>query len=490
MPLQSVRHILIVIAILIPAMIAGCSDNVQLPSSEELRHFHALEVAQPNPKIDPGMIYQGHAEAYRVVPNEVLEVRISSFLEPQIDTPASNLNTTIPITCRINRKGMITLPVIGTLPVAGLTLSQIEATVIQAYYPTYAKVYPSVFVKLLEPKYHQVSINGAVKIPGVYSLTNDQMNLLSILKEAGGIIESGATSIHIDRPNPTRHQGDQGPQAHSSGRISTTQLISPPQPHWNLSFQQDLTRTTTGWLSVSQGNQPYLRQGLDVASEPDRWALVQQLASRHPEVDRQILEQQLSQLATSLSVSGQARLSCASLCSAVHSPLSNALASSLDQTTPPSSPESTRSTSIVLPVKGIHAPFANITLQAGDQITVERMVVPIFTVIGLVNHPGNYPYPPGTHYNLIQALGFSGGLNLTLDPRYAMIYRQDTNGQIVHAAFQLNDPHEQGSLAYAANIAIQPGDIIAIEQTPRTRTKEFINKFFNVNVGAYVPLIR
>ena len=121
---------------------------------------------------------------------------------------------------------------------------------------------------------------------------------------------------------------------------------------------------------------------------------------------------------------------------------------------------------------------------------VEWLVVPLFTVIGLVNRPGNFEYPPEARYNLIQALGFAGGLDLRLDPRYAFIYRLNPDGSIVHAAFQLSNLREQGALGAGVAVAIKPGDIIAVEHTQRTRTKEFLDRIFNVNVGAYIPLVR
>ena len=147
------------------------------------------------------------------------------------------------------------------------------------------------------------------------------------------------------------------------------------------------------------------------------------------------------------------------------------------------------SSPLVLPIKGMNIPFADVALQDGDRVVVERLVVPLFTVIGLVNRPGNFEYPPEVHYNLIQALGFAGGLDLRLDPRYAVVYRLQADGSVVQAAFQIRDPKEQGALAVGAAVAVKPGDIIAVEHTPRTRTREFLDKIFNmIHFGAYVPL--
>ncbi|MHC4322788.1 MAG: polysaccharide biosynthesis/export family protein [Planctomycetota bacterium] len=114
---------------------------------------------------------------------------------------------------------------------------------------------------------------------------------------------------------------------------------------------------------------------------------------------------------------------------------------------------------------------------------VERLEQPPFTVIGLVNRQGSYPYPTDVQYNIMQAVGMAGGLNLDLDPRYAMVYRLKPDGEIVNATFRIeNGP----KFADALNVRIKPGDIIAVEHTPRTRTTAFLNKIFRVSVGVYL----
>ena len=114
---------------------------------------------------------------------------------------------------------------------------------------------------------------------------------------------------------------------------------------------------------------------------------------------------------------------------------------------------------------------------------VERLEQPPFTVIGLVNSQGTYPYPTDVQYNIMQAIGLAGGLNLDLDPRYAVVYRLKPDGKIVNATFQI----ESGPMfADALNSRIKPGDIIAVEHTPRTRTNAFLNRVFRVSAGVYL----
>ena len=118
----------------------------------------------------------------------------------------------------------------------------------------------------------------------------------------------------------------------------------------------------------------------------------------------------------------------------------------------------------------------------------ERLEEPLFSVLGLVNKQGNFPYPPDSQYNLMQAIGFAGGLDRVAEPHFATIYRLKHDGTIASAVFQIVNTGEKSMLKEALNIPIKPGDIIDVEHTPRTRTNEFLNGLFRVNIGTYIRL--
>jgi len=110
----------------------------------------------------------------------------------------------------------------------------------------------------------------------------------------------------------------------------------------------------------------------------------------------------------------------------------------------------------------------------------------VFTVLGLVKKPDTYPYPPDVQYNLTEALGFAGGLNLVADPRNVTIYRQDANGEIISATF----PVGEKANANAYDIIIKPGDVVCVDHTLRTRTNEFFAGLFHIGVGAEARMYR
>ena len=104
----------------------------------------------------------------------------------------------------------------------------------------------------------------------------------------------------------------------------------------------------------------------------------------------------------------------------------------------------------------------------------------VFTVMGLVNHPDAFPYPPDVQYNLMEALAFAGGLNMVADPRYVKVYRQDLNGTVVAGTFGVDSK----SLLEAYSVVIKPGDVIYVDHTLRTRVNQFLADVLQIRVGA------
>ncbi len=138
---------------------------------------------------------------------------------------------------------------------------------------------------------------------------------------------------------------------------------------------------------------------------------------------------------------------------------------------------------IILPVVGNNIPFGDIALEEGDTVIVEQTQMPLFSVVGLVNRPGNFDYPSTAEYNLTQAIAFAGGLDVTADPRYATVYRMGLDGSTIRIPFRLV---ENSHFTDALSTPIRPGDIVAIEHTPRTRMNMAIRDMFRFNTGIYI----
>lgn len=85
---------------------------------------------------------------------------------------------------RVNSRGFIRMPLIGTVRVAGLSAEQLEDLLSELYGAKYLQV-PQVSVDITHYASQQVTVLGSVKEPGVYALTG-RTTLLQAVAMAGG----------------------------------------------------------------------------------------------------------------------------------------------------------------------------------------------------------------------------------------------------------------------------------------------------------------
>lgn len=144
------------------------ADGTFRPAASE-----ALEPQDPkgfqSPQ-QPSPVYTIGKE-YRIGPNDLLDVEILNL---------ENAKRTV----RVNAAGSITLPLIGAIPVAGLTQQQVEDHIASLYGEKYLQD-PQVSVFIREFTTERITVDGAVVKPGIYPLVG-QMTLLRVLALAGG----------------------------------------------------------------------------------------------------------------------------------------------------------------------------------------------------------------------------------------------------------------------------------------------------------------
>jgi len=127
---------------------------------------------------------------YRIGPEDLVE--ISVFEVPELSR-----------TVRVSASGDISLPLIGTMKIAGFSPLQLEQAVTASLRQSYVKD-PQVSVFLREYRSDPVSVVGAVKTPGLYQIQT-QKTLIELLAMAQGLSESprmlpGRTIMITHRP--------------------------------------------------------------------------------------------------------------------------------------------------------------------------------------------------------------------------------------------------------------------------------------------------
>ena len=135
-------------------------------------------IAPPAPTGAPSV------EDYRIGSQDLLELQVFG-----IDA----LNRTV----RVNSRGFISLPLVGLVQAAGLTSEQLEEALAAKLAQDYLQN-PQVSVFIKEFTSQRVTVEGAVKKPGVYPLKG-RTSLLQTLATAEGLSSVADTTVRIFR---------------------------------------------------------------------------------------------------------------------------------------------------------------------------------------------------------------------------------------------------------------------------------------------------
>jgi polysaccharide export outer membrane protein len=129
---------------------------------------------------------------YQIGPEDLLEITVFNIAD------ASGGVTPRTTKVRVSQEGLISLPLIGDIKVAGLTSSGLERE-LKRQYDKY--IYdPQVGVLVTEHR-QRVSVIGAVSKAGVLDLTGPK-TVIEILSMAGGVTDKAGTQVHIYREGP------------------------------------------------------------------------------------------------------------------------------------------------------------------------------------------------------------------------------------------------------------------------------------------------
>jgi polysaccharide biosynthesis/export protein len=132
--------------------------------------------AGPGPTAMPGLTrpldaLTGLNADYKVGPNDLLDIDVYGV---------PDLKRTV----RVNSSGLVSLPLVGHVPLLGLTGQEAEERIAAAYADKYLQN-PQVSVFIKEFTTRRITIEGAVAKPGIYPVTG-QLTLLRALALAGG----------------------------------------------------------------------------------------------------------------------------------------------------------------------------------------------------------------------------------------------------------------------------------------------------------------
>lgn len=101
---------------------------------------------------------------------------------------------------RVSDTGELNLPIIGPVPVDGLTTTEAAERITQEAIARGKYIAPKITVVIEKPRTYQVRVVGAVNEPDTYELPASRSDLLMALTRAKGLAEDAAMTVEIRHP--------------------------------------------------------------------------------------------------------------------------------------------------------------------------------------------------------------------------------------------------------------------------------------------------
>lgn len=144
---------------------------------------HLLFQEKPPVQVNHTIPQPGTPPIYHIKPGDDLQIRNLQNDKAFADNAGATGQTAMPQVFQVEEDGTVTLPVLGHVPVAGLTRFT-AARKIEALYRDSLLKNPIFELKVLNLK---VTVFGEVKSPGNFVLERDNVTLIDIIGQGGGL---------------------------------------------------------------------------------------------------------------------------------------------------------------------------------------------------------------------------------------------------------------------------------------------------------------
>lgn len=172
---------------------SGCQSDAPRISRAELDAL-AQKPAEPAAAFTPRDLGLAEQKPYALAAGDVLSLTLTGLTAP---------STATVIRTRIHDNGNIALPLVGRVPVSGLTLATAEQRVLEAYVPQYIKDL-TVFAELVDPNEISVVVAGAAAAGGLISLPRDECNVVHAVARAAGFGATASGRVRVLPIEPSR----------------------------------------------------------------------------------------------------------------------------------------------------------------------------------------------------------------------------------------------------------------------------------------------
>ena len=121
---------------------------------------------------------------HRIVADDEVAIRFLNNLDITEGLTMNNTSGVTGVIFLVNRDGDIDLPMVGKLNVLGMTKQQTKEAIEKKYSYQYRDPKVEITIQNLS-----VSVQGEVKVPGIYKLQRERTSLIEVLSAAGGVTQ-------------------------------------------------------------------------------------------------------------------------------------------------------------------------------------------------------------------------------------------------------------------------------------------------------------
>lgn len=120
-------------------------------------------------------------------------------------------------------------------------------------------------------------------------------------------------------------------------------------------------------------------------------------------------------------------------------------------------------------------------IEDGGVVSIERRDPEPLHVIGLVRKPDRYDFPIAEDLRVTDAIALAGGTSMTVADKVFVVRRIQKSSETAVIQVSLREAKRSSQ----ANLSLEPGDVVSVENTPATALYEAFNVIrFNVSAGA------
>lgn len=255
------------VAVMTIAILSSCSAHKKVPLIQNAETIPAEILAQPvkveDPVLQPGDML--NIEVSSTDPIATAPFNKGRYLDAdgKIQTIGSrnttlnnNLNGLVNTASTeyylIDKKGDINFPIVGEIHLAGLTKDEAQQEIINAIYPKYLKIKPTVDIRFMN---FRVTVMGAVGSPGIVVAPNERLNVFEALAMAGDLnIQADRENILLVRTNPDGSRETHRLDVHDKNMLFSPYLYLQPNDmiyvNYNRSGAQNAWQISQGFTTT------------------------------------------------------------------------------------------------------------------------------------------------------------------------------------------------------------------------------------------------